>query len=69
MSKLLTCPLCAGSGAVSIEDYLQFGGSTKCPACGGLGQLPVLDEIDLDKVDETEQLSSWIRDNLSRGRD
>ena len=37
------CPLCDGSGRVSIETYMKYGGKTKCFNCNGIGQVKILD--------------------------
>ena len=37
------CPLCDGSGRVSLETYMKYGGKTKCFNCNGIGQVKILD--------------------------
>lgn len=41
--RLEDCPCCSGSGRVTIETYMKYGGRTKCFACNGIGQIKVLD--------------------------
>jgi DnaJ-class molecular chaperone len=53
-NKQVICPLCGGSGRVSIEDYLLFGWETKCMACKGSGQLEILLDPDLDNLEDVE---------------